>query len=316
MKVKFTDGFFAEEQTKIILKELFGEVCVSEDPDFLFCSVGYEANRFKYKCPRIFLTGENAVPDFNCVDYAIGFHYIDFEDRYKRVPLYCFYEEDYNKALNKHLNYLSKDKNKFCNFVYSNNRDAMEERDKFFHLLSEYKMVDSGGRHLNNIGGPVEDKYSFQKQYKFSIAFENASSSGYTTEKILQAFSAGTIPIYYGNPRISEEFNPKAFINCHDYKNFEAVIERIKEIDNDDYLYEEIIKEPIFTDMENKKDPLVEYEEFLKKICSQNPNKAIRRSNDAWGAKTQNEMQLFYRFIKKSEGSSLRSKVVRFLVNH
>lgn len=31
---------------------------------------------------------ENLVPDFNICDYAIGFHYLDFEDHYFRFPLY------------------------------------------------------------------------------------------------------------------------------------------------------------------------------------------------------------------------------------
>ena len=47
-------------------------------------------------------TGENQVPDFNICDYAIGFHYIDFQDRYIRFPLYHFYQQDYELAMKKH----------------------------------------------------------------------------------------------------------------------------------------------------------------------------------------------------------------------
>lgn len=49
--------------------------------------------------------------------------------------------------------------------------------------LSQYKLVDSGGRHRNNVGGLVKDKYEFDLSYKFSIAFENSSYQEYLTEK-------------------------------------------------------------------------------------------------------------------------------------
>lgn len=315
MRIKFTDTFVAEKQTIRILEELFGNIEISDNPDYLFCGVSYDAERLKYNCARIMLTGENYIPDFNIVDYAVGFHYINFEDRYKRVPLYQFYENDYKLAINKHLEYNLDEKIEFCNFVYSNGRDAMKERDEFFYLLSRYKKVDSGGRHLNNIGGkPVDDKFGFQKKYKFSIAFENASVNGYTTEKILQAFSAGTIPIYYGNPLIASEFNPKAFINCHDFKSFEDVVERVKEIDNNDELFESYLKQPIFCDIEERQDPLREYREFIYNICSQKPEAAIRRCNVCWGEKLQNEMRDFYRFTKINEENTIKSKMLRFLI--
>ena len=80
---------------------------------------------------------------------------------------------------------------------------AISGRDELFEYLSQYKLVDSGGRHKNNIGGSIDDKFLFQQQYKFSIAYENSSTPGYTTEKIIQALAAGTSePIYWGNPEI------------------------------------------------------------------------------------------------------------------
>ena len=309
IKIRFTDSFTAAEQTLRILKEEFYEVEMSDDPDFVFCSEDHNADFLNYNCARIFVTGEYIVPDFNCVDYAAGFDFIDFEDRYLRLPLYCLYGEDYELALDKHVDYKGFANKKFCNFIYSNGYNAMKERDDFYNLLSEYKRVDSGGRHLNNIGGPVKDKRAFQSNYKFSIAFENASAKGYTTEKILQAFSAGTIPIYYGNPRVSEDFNTKAFINCHDYNSFEEVVERVKEVDNSPELYEAMMREPVFTDMENRRDSLKEYREFLIKICSQDPEKAIRRCNDGWGGKLQAEKKRCYAYLRREEKSTVKKKV-------
>lgn len=52
-----------------------------------------------------------------------------------------------------------------------------------------------------------EYKLNFIKDYRFSIEVENASIPGYFTEKILDCFRTGTVPIYYGDPLISDHFN-------------------------------------------------------------------------------------------------------------
>lgn len=265
IKIKFVDFWknlnCKENDFYRILSKKY-DVEISENPEFLFYSVSGDEH-LEYDSIKIFYTGENVIPDFNLCDYGIGFSYIEFGERYLRLPLYFLqgYKENLKKALEVHKKEIQK-RNKFCNFIYSNGK-ADREREEFYNLLSQYKKVDSGGRYLNNIGGPVEDKFSFQQQYKFSIAFENTSSKGYTTEKLIEAKAAGTIPIYWGNPEISKEFNSKSFINCHEYESFEEVIEEIKKIDNDDELYCKYLREPF-----NLKDQdiIQEYENKLEKF--------------------------------------------------
>jgi hypothetical protein len=41
----------------------------------------------------------------------------------------------------------------------------------------------------------------------FSIVFENASYDNYYTEKITDCFSNGTVPVYWGDPKIGESFD-------------------------------------------------------------------------------------------------------------
>ena len=294
LKVKFVDfpSDFMRNITIPILEKKFDEVLECDDPDFLFYSV-FGHKHLEYNCVRIFWTGENIQPDFNICDYAIGFGYMHFEDRYQRIPLYYFYDLDYQRAISKHLLTAEeiKEKRKFCNFIYSN-ASAGIERENFFKRLSQYKRVDSGGKFLNNMDGKlVGDKYEFQKQYKFSIAFENSSTSGYTTEKILQAFAAGTIPIYWGNPRVAEDFNPCSFINCHEYGNYDEVIEKVKEVDNDDEMYLQYIQSAIGTIEKFPKNPLKQYEDYVTYICSQEKDDAYRRNNVFWGKYYQDEQK-------------------------
>ncbi len=103
----------------------------------------------------------------------------------------------------------------------------------------------TASRFANNVW---QDKVDFLRSYKFTVAFENESYPGYTTEKIYHSMLAGSIPIYWGNPRISEDFNPKSFVNVHDYWSLSAAIRRIKQIDNDDALYREYLGQPWFSD--------------------------------------------------------------------
>ena len=276
IKIKFVDffsGFDVEKNEFIdVLSERY-DVELSDKPDYLFYS-GFGLNYLDYDCVRIFFTGECMVPNFNECDYAIGFERLDFGDRYVRIPLYMLfqYKSDF-LGLNKRPQ-LGKDildgKQGFCNFVYSN-CFAQDKRTQMFDLLSQYKKVDSGGRYRNNIGGAVKDKKDFLQKYKFTIAFENTSYNGYATEKITEAFAANTIPIYYGDPRIGEDFNEDAFINCHKYHTIEEVVAKVKEIDNDDEL---------FMRMLNAKPVKVEYQsvgDFLYHIIDQPKEDAYRR---------------------------------------
>jgi hypothetical protein len=62
------------------------------------------------------------------------------------------------------------------------------------------------------------------KNYKFVIAMENKCKDGYITEKIINAFYSGAIPIYWGASNINEIFNKNAFINVNDFKSFDDCV--------------------------------------------------------------------------------------------
>lgn len=300
--VDFFSGFDMYHNTFIDVLSKRYDVVISENPDYLFYSV-FGMNHLKYQCIRIFYTGECYTPNFNECDYAIGFDRLSFGDRYIRVPLYQLfqYKDSYESIKNRKplLKQDLKKKDRFCNFVYSN-CFAQDKRTQFFRLLSSYKKVDSGGRYLNNIGGPVKDKKEFQKHYKYSIAFENTSYDGYSTEKIMEAFAARTIPIYYGDPRITEDFNDSSFINCHQYNSFEEVVEVIDRIEHDDELFLKIINEnPIKLVDAN-------LEGFLYQIFEQSLSEAKRRprSNQAISDERMRLRHLFfekyiYQFYRK-----------------
>jgi hypothetical protein len=57
---------------------------------------------------------------------------------------------------------------------------------------------------------------------------------------------ARCLPIYWGNPRVGEDFNPASFLNYSDFPSAEALIERIIELDNDDAKYLAVTRQPCF----------------------------------------------------------------------
>ncbi len=255
-----------------------------ENPDFIFCS-NTGRRYLTYSCPRIYFTGEAVCPDFNVYDYAIGFDRITFGDRYLYYPL-CLLDADMmEKAVHKHElgDGFYKEKSGFCSYVVSADGGVGNRRDDYFDAISAYRKVDSGGRHRNNLpdGKPVPDKLAFQKQYKFSLTCENSSFKGYVTEKIVDAFAAGTIPIYWGDPDIKELFNEKAFLNCADYATDEELVRAIREIDEDETRYLAMAHEPAL----RSDSPLRAMMEdsyvgaFLMHIFGQEPKAALRRNS-------------------------------------
>lgn len=303
-EARFNDDYLIK-----LLRQKY-KVIYSHTPDFLIFGP-FDNKHLQYDCVRIFFTGENIRTDWNIADYGIDFDYMDFGDRHLRFPLWVL-DKNRDLVLNKHkIN--SKDlerKNKFCSFMVTSSIPPFTDiREEFFDKLCQYKRVDSGGRHKNNIGGVVGDRFgdymaskiAWLKNYKFNIAFENSSFPGYLTEKLFNAFAGKCVPIYWGDTSLNNNnifngggvetyngkipphlldcpINPKAFINAHNFESLDALIEEIKRIDNDNKAYQAMLREPVFLDNRN---PYLEYEAkliaFFDNIFSQNPKEAFRR---------------------------------------
>lgn len=281
IKVGFTDfwpGFLPEKSyfIRILNKYFQVEVIDTRLPDarekveYLFCSV-FSQNFLDFDCIRIFYTGENIIPDFNLYDYAIGFEKMTIGDRYFCDPLCYGWIRTKQKLISNEPRLINCKKDiknkKFCAMVVSNGSNADPFRTDFFHSLSQYKTVDSGGSYLNNIGYNVDDKIMFLKDYKFSFAIENVSHEGYCTEKIVESFAAGTIPIYWGDPDVMEYFNDKAFINCHKYSSTDEIINEVKKIDTDGEKFFSMLEEPVFSsDFYTPSEQDIRFEKWLISI--------------------------------------------------
>lgn len=83
----------------------------------------------------------------------------------------------------------------------------------------------------------VTQAIEIYRPFKFVIAFENTVVNGYITEKLTNAFLAGSVPIYYGSPYVGDFFNNQSFINCHDFKSLHECATYVQSVNNNDELY-------------------------------------------------------------------------------
>lgn len=287
IKVKFV-GFWPEfdANDNFIINSLRKkyDIVLSEEPEYLFSSC-FSDDYLDYDCVRIFYTGENLCPDFNAFDYAIGFEHMEYGDRYLRYPNYMIpeiYGDDFIRMKEKHYNAEDtyKTKTEFCSFVVSKGDGYVAKaREQIFYELSKYRQVNSGGRFLNNIGEKdgVKDKLQFQSKHKFAIAFENSTHLGYSTEKLVQAFAAKTVPIYWGDPDITSIFNENAFINCHNFRCLDEVIQEVRRLDQDDAAYIAMLSQPALRNNDIDITTNIELDQFLQHIVGLDAEEAFRR---------------------------------------
>ena len=151
------------------LLERFNFIIDAENPDYLlFANFGFE--HLRYTDPnliKIYMTGENVIPDFNICDYATAFSHLQFGQRYLRVPNYFRSgagKYGY-KRLQQDLPPLNKNdlqaKTGFCCWVVSNIRNIDPIRAGFAQKLQERcELAIAGRSSLTNTDGL--EKYEAQ----------------------------------------------------------------------------------------------------------------------------------------------------------
>ena len=288
-KIKFVgywkDFDYSKQLIYQILTKHF-DVKIVDDPDYVICNIFAHPYEYcRYPQVRIMNVSENYIPDFNLIDYAICSYPIQYDDRSFYKPAFVDTSSSFQKLNTKPKHFdisFVKDKKYFANFI-AGHESENGIRGNFFKQLSSYKRIESVGTYLNNSEGKTvsfkdESKTDFQRKSKFTLCFESTSHNGFVTEKIVDAFYADTIPIYYGSPSVTKIFNKKAFINCTDFDSFEEVIDRIIEIDNNDEEYLSMINQPIFVDLNYKEAILKSFEDYILYVFNQPLETAFRRS--------------------------------------
>lgn len=89
---------------------------------------------------------------------------------------------------------------------------------------------------MGNGYAPFEHKLDALKPFRYSIVIENTRTDHYFTEKLLDCFATGVVPIYWGCPSIGDFFNMDGVIVL---KNVNDLVSILTELSPEDYQHRE-----------------------------------------------------------------------------
>lgn len=107
------------------------------------------------------------------------------------------------------------EKNKLISMIVSNKAYTPLQIERVSLAYSLIGKIDIFGRGFKEI----ENKEEGLKDYMFSICVENCIYDSYFTEKILDCFATGTVPIYKGTKKILDYFDGNGIIFLDDLKD-------------------------------------------------------------------------------------------------
>jgi hypothetical protein len=147
----------------------------------------------------------------------------------------CWLHDSYIKLYNK---------SKLCSMITSNK--TVTSGHRFRHIITDYikhnhSAIDIyGGNYLNlpymtttaftkeHSGRHISNcKINALKDYMFSITIENSKEDYMFTEKLIDCFLTGTVPIYYGCPSIGKFFNINGIIVINSLTDLSNILSTI-----------------------------------------------------------------------------------------
>lgn len=115
-------------------------------------------------------------------------------------------------------------KDKLVSTVVSNK--IFTEGQAMRQKIAQVKKIDVFGPNFKKL----EYKLSALERYKFHVCIENIKNNFYFTEKIIDCFATGTIPIYWGSQLISKYFNSKGIIIAQSLEEIYFYINNLQNI--------------------------------------------------------------------------------------
>jgi len=273
--VNFWEGAFDGDFFNFFFNLAFDGVVYTNNPheaDLVVTSVFGNVHTDPNK--TLSFIGENIRPSFVNYNYSLSFDYDTYGGRNFRLPLWYarlawpgFIQKPRKSNSHNHgyENLISiqslrtgrtldiSKKDKFCAMIAGNPEGL---RVNLYNSLSKYKQVDGYG---NMFGNSLRtSKFEILPEYKFCLCPENSIYDGYITEKLIDAYAGGTVPIYSGDISVAEDFNYKAFLNYQETKNMDNFVEYVRGWDNNQEMYKHTYEQPLL-EKEPKLDDAIQF---------------------------------------------------------
>ena len=134
-------------------------------------------------------------------------------------------------------------------------KNCKPEREAAFHGLLRALgagLVKARGECSNNAPMPAGSwkdapLLDALREAKLVLTLENKNEHGYVTEKLMNAFLAGAVPVHWGGKGFAKLFfNPKAYIDLEDYPSLEAGIADVVALAQSPARLAAMRREPVF----------------------------------------------------------------------
>lgn len=113
-------------------------------------------------------------------------------------------------------------------------------------------------------GRPVEDKVNIARDYRFVLTLENDIYPDYVTEKVIDGWKTGAIPIWNGIDTYAI-FNPEAIVNVNSFRSLDELCKHIERIDRDVKLQSWIAEKPLLLYTPDTSDLITHIHETLRR---------------------------------------------------
>ena len=116
------------------------------------------------------------------------------------------------------------EKSKLCSHMASDQRltDGHQLR---WAIVDKYRHLFDSCKEGNSVWSEWKDPWL--NDFYFSVIVENSRESYYFSEKILECFRAGTVPIYWGCPTIGEFFDEEGIIVFNSLEELEPILKSL-----------------------------------------------------------------------------------------
>jgi hypothetical protein len=169
-----------------------------------------------------------SVEDYYDYIFTYDVNLLNRSTKYKKMNFgACWITEENSKIY---------EKTKMVSIVASNKRFALghQFRHEVIEKLQKKHNFDLWGSGYNPFEHTAIERLKPFKDYRYNIVIENGIVENYFTDKIIDCFAVGSIPIYFGDPSVTKIFDSRGFYTFNTIEELDDIL--TNKISEQDYL--------------------------------------------------------------------------------